>query len=263
MERIVKLMTNRGPHDIRESASESMTIRDLIDLLENYPMDSKVVLAHRDYNYGYIRESSFVIEDVETYEEEQDRIRKEEEEEERLEREEEQKLENAISKVALAIGDRFEFVEDTFFVWNQFGRKVKSRLYAVENVDDELYLIHIPVGKENEDDWHHNLNEFQSKEVEKILELVINSKDVVLETEIEIYHDKDSLGLYDCECYDGFAICKNIKTSRYVSLTYPKKADIDYDTAIQILRYRGLYNVSAEDITYGDIMMYLGEIEKN
>jgi hypothetical protein len=46
-----------------------MTIRDLIDLLENYPMDSKVVLAHRDYNYGYIRESSFVIEDVETYEE--------------------------------------------------------------------------------------------------------------------------------------------------------------------------------------------------
>lgn len=75
-------MTNRGPHDIRESASDSMTIRNLIDLLENYPMDSKVVLAHRDYNYGYISEDSFMVVDVETYEEQEERERREEEEEE-------------------------------------------------------------------------------------------------------------------------------------------------------------------------------------
>lgn len=261
MERIVKLMTNRGPHDIRESASESMTIRDLIDLLENYPMDSKVVLAHRDYNYGYIRESSFVIEDVETYEEEQERERREEEEEERLEREEEQRLENAISKVALAIGDRFEFEEDTFLVWNQFGRKVKSRLYAVENVDDELYLIHIPLGKENEDDWHHNLNEFQSKEVEKILGLVINSKDIVLETEIELPNID---GLFDCECYDGYAICADDETNTKVIMTYPTLAEVlaDEDLCDKILQYRGLCDLQAKDIHFGDIMMTLGEIEK-
>lgn len=239
-------------------------IRDLIDLLENYPDDSKIVLAHRDYNYGYIRESSFVIEDVETYEEEQDRIRKEEEEEERLEREEEQKKEDAIKKIRRVIGNRLEFAEDTFLVWNQFGRRVKSRLYAVENVDDELYLIHIPLGKENEDDWHHNLNEFQSKEVEKILELVINSKDIVLETEIQIYHDKDSLGLFDCECYDGFAVCKNIETNTKVIMTYPTLAEVlaDEDLCDKILQYRGLYDLQAKDIHFGDIMMTLGEIEK-
>lgn len=255
MERIVKLMTSRDAYDIRESASSSMSVRDLIERLEELPQDSKIVLSfNRDYIFGDIRCDSFEIEDVETYEEQEERER----------REEEQKLENAISKVALAIGDRFEFVEDTFLVWNQFGRKVKSRLYAVENVDDELYLIHIPVGKENEDDWHHNLNEFQSKEVEKILELVINSKNVVLETEIEIYHDKDSLGLYDCECYDGFAICKNIKTNTNAILTYPTLAEVlaDEDLCDKILQYRGLHDLQAKDIHFGDIMMTLGEIEK-
>jgi hypothetical protein len=81
MERIVKLMTSRDAYDIRESASSSMSVRDLIERLEELPQDSKIVLSfNRDYIFGDIRYDSFEIEDMETYEEQEERERREEEE---------------------------------------------------------------------------------------------------------------------------------------------------------------------------------------
>lgn len=76
-------MTSRDAYDIRESASSSMSVRDLIERLEELPQDSKIVLSFdRDYIFGDIRYDSFEIEDVETYEEQEERERREEEEEE-------------------------------------------------------------------------------------------------------------------------------------------------------------------------------------
>lgn len=262
MERIVKISTSNCEADIRESAEYSMTIRDLIERLEEFSLDSKVVFYRND-RYSNVSYDMLTEVEVETFAEQEEREQRERKEEERLEMEMERRLGNAIRRIGLLIGDRFEFPENTFFVWNQFGRKIKSRLYAIDRDGEELVLFHIPVGKESEDDYEDELTRFEYNEVEKLLHIILHHSEMVLETEIEIYDGDKSLGMYDCECYDGYAICENIETGRYVSLTYPKKADIDYDTAMQILRHRGLYNVSAEDITYGDIMMHYGEIEKN
>jgi hypothetical protein len=46
-------------------------------------------------------------------------------------------------------------------------------------------------------------------------------------------------------------------------MEYPTRNDVLSDmggVADDILQYRGLYDLDASDITYGDIMMYLGEI---
>lgn len=221
MERIVKLMTSRDAYDIRECASSSMSVRDIIERLEELPHDSKIVLSFdRDYIFGDIRYDSFEIEDVETYEEQEERERREEE--------------NGIWEMCPHCNH--EVVLKDQFRW-QICPMCNRPILPCNLCDcDCVECSKCPLEKK---------------------------EDMVLETEIEIYHDRDTLGMFDCECYDGYAICKNIRTGKYVSLTYPKKADIDYDTALRILHYRGLYNVSAEDITFGDIMMHYGEIEKN
>ena len=224
MERIVKLMTSRDAYDIRECASSSMSVRDLIERLEELPQDSKIVLSFdRDYIFGDIRYNSFEIEDVETYEEQEERERREEEEEE----------------------------EEEYGIWEMCPHCNHEVMLKDQFRWQICPMCNRPI-------LPCRLCDCDCVECSKCpLE---KKEDMVLETEIEI---ECLEGLWDCECYDGYAICENIKTGRYVSLTYPKKADIDYDTAMQILHYRGLYNVSAEDITYGDIMMNYGEIEKN
>lgn len=72
---------------------------------------------------------------------------------------------------------------------------------------------------------------------------------------------------YDMTCYDGYAYgvlredtdeVPNIIKMEYLTLdeVLSDKGGIADD----ILTYRGLYNLSVDDIHYGDIMMYLGEI---
>ena len=96
-------------------------------------------------------------------------------------------------------------------------------------------------------------------------------KDMVLETDI-LLHDKDVFGdekehAFDVECYDGYGIAKAIEDNekvREVRLTYPKMSIVlkDKDLCHEILEYRGLWDLTPSDITFGDIMMALGEIEK-
>lgn len=84
MERMVKITCERDSYDIRESADYSMTVGQLIELLEHQPRDSKIVFSFDNgYMYGRVKESDFRIVDIETKEEEAERERLELEEEER------------------------------------------------------------------------------------------------------------------------------------------------------------------------------------
>ena len=71
---------------------------------------------------------------------------------------------------------------------------------------------------------------------------------------------------YDMECYDGYAIGKlvdDVDAPATIRMEYPTLDEVLSDKggiADDILFYRGLWDKTADDIHYGDIMMYLGEI---
>jgi hypothetical protein len=89
--------------------------------------------------------------------------------------------------------------------------------------------------------------------------------DYILETSVEVLIGGNEV-TYDMECYDGYAIGKlvdDVDAPATIRMEYPTLADVLSDmggVADDILQYRGLYDLDASDITYGDIMMYLGEI---
>ena len=72
MQTIVMLLTNREEYDIRDAASRSMTVRQLIDELEcNYDEDAKIVFSNdHGFTYGYVGAGYIDSKRVETHEEE-------------------------------------------------------------------------------------------------------------------------------------------------------------------------------------------------
>ena len=66
------LLTNREEYDIRDAASRSMTVRQLIDELEcNYNEDDKIVFSNdHGFTYGYVGAGYIDSKRVETREEE-------------------------------------------------------------------------------------------------------------------------------------------------------------------------------------------------
>ena len=73
---------------------------------------------------------------------------------------------------------------------------------------------------------------------------------------------------YDVKCFDGHAIgtaveCEdNISVPKTIRILYPLRGDIiaNERKAEYVLSYRGLYDLTSKDITYGDIMICLGKI---
>ena len=72
---------------------------------------------------------------------------------------------------------------------------------------------------------------------------------------------------YDMTCYDGYAYGvlreDTDEVPNIIKMEYPTLNDVIYDkggVADYILTYRGLYNLSVDDIHYGDVMMCLGEV---
>ena len=96
----------------------------------------------------------------------------------------------------------------------------------------------------------------------------MENKDFVIEKEVLI----NSIEGYDevpyrMECYDGYAIGtlldEDYPCPKTIRMEYPKLEEVLSDKggiANDILLYRGLWDKSADDICYGDIMMCLGEI---
>ena len=95
----------------------------------------------------------------------------------------------------------------------------------------------------------------------------------IFEESIE-FVDEEMLGdnqehCYDCDCHDGVAIgtlCDGDEGNapERIKIVYPKLSTIlqDEDAVQHVLEYRGLHDLNASDITYGDIMMAYGEITK-
>lgn len=90
----------------------------------------------------------------------------------------------------------------------------------------------------------------------------------ITETDIEVYFPNiEDDAIYDLECYDGYAIGKRVcdtdQAPMDIKMTYPTLAEVkaNEELANYILKYRGLYDLTIDDIHYGDIMMALGEIE--
>ena len=90
--------------------------------------------------------------------------------------------------------------------------------------------------------------------------------DYILEQGIEILIGGNEVA-YDMECYDGYAIGtlldEEYQCPNTIRMEYPTLDEVLSDkggVAEDILQYRGLYDKTANDIHYGDIMMYLGEI---
>ena len=97
-------------------------------------------------------------------------------------------------------------------------------------------------------------------------------KNVIIEDEVWVYNiDGYAEVPYRMECYDGYANGTLLYEEKYpnapknIRMEYPTRNDVLSDMggiADDILLYRGLWDKTADDIHYGDIMMYLGEIAK-
>lgn len=99
----------------------------------------------------------------------------------------------------------------------------------------------------------------------------MSTKDIIFEEAIEFVDDdifgNDMEHEYNCECKDGVAIgtlCDESDTNapKKIKIEYPLLKEIleDEDKCDYILQYRGLYDLTASDINYGDIMMAYGDI---
>lgn len=60
MEKIVKMNAHSYNYDIQETANESITIRELIEILEEFPQDAKIVFRdNRDSICNYLSNDCF------------------------------------------------------------------------------------------------------------------------------------------------------------------------------------------------------------
>lgn len=91
----------------------------------------------------------------------------------------------------------------------------------------------------------------------------------------EVYFwDRDIFGdekehYYNVECFDGHAVATKSeaydddKAPAKLRVTYPKREEVikNKEMTEEVLDYRGLDGLTADDITYSDIMIYYGKLE--
>ena len=71
---------------------------------------------------------------------------------------------------------------------------------------------------------------------------------------------------YDVECFDGYGIGTLVdeedNAPKTIKVDYPTLKEVlaNEEMSAYVLRYRGLYDLSAKDIRYDDIMLAYGEI---
>ena len=70
---------------------------------------------------------------------------------------------------------------------------------------------------------------------------------------------------YDCKCKDGVAMCKRVGCDENEPLSiiveYPTLSGLTDKEKDRILEYRGLYNLTRDDVHYGDVMVVYGKIK--
>lgn len=96
----------------------------------------------------------------------------------------------------------------------------------------------------------------------------MENKDFIIEEEVLVKIGQYEDAPYRMVCYDGYAIGELLNKEVYmcpdtIRMEYPTLDEVLSDKgsiADDILVYRGLWDKEHDDINYGDIMMYLGEI---
>lgn len=91
----------------------------------------------------------------------------------------------------------------------------------------------------------------------------IEETDILFSDEKIFGDDKEHS--YDVMCYNGHAVAfasddSDAKIPRKIDLKYPKIKELDAEAKAYILKYRGLHDVSPDELTFGDVMIALGEI---
>lgn len=96
------------------------------------------------------------------------------------------------------------------------------------------------------------------------------NENYILETDIIVTMPNGTTdAIYDLKCYDGYAtgvrICDTEDAPATIKMEYPLLAEIltDEDAVRYILNYRGLYDLRADNIHFGDVMMCFGMITNN
>lgn len=146
-----------------------------------------------------------------------------------------------------------------FFLWLVFIGKIKKRM--------KRKIIRLT---------ESDIRDIVKRSVKRALKESIGHDldDYVMEEEIEFVDPKffgdNDTHYYDCKCYDGYALGhisageEEMNGPEAIRIVYPTLEEVlqDDNLAHEILRYRGLdKDFGPEGITYGDIMMKLGEIE--
>ena len=98
----------------------------------------------------------------------------------------------------------------------------------------------------------------------------MKTKEPILETDVlvSLPNLKDD-AIYNLQCYDGYAIGtlldEEYQCPNTIRMEYPTLDEVlkDLDLCHRILKYRGLWDKITDDIHYGDIMMFMGEIVDN
>ena len=97
----------------------------------------------------------------------------------------------------------------------------------------------------------------------------MENKDFIIEEEALVEVAGYSEVPYCMVCYDGYAEGTLIdddaefpNAPKTIRMEYPTLEGVlkDNELCHRILKYRGLYDLNVQDIHYGDIMMYIGEI---
>ncbi len=110
---------------------------------------------------------------------------------------------------------------------------------------------------------------FVNNITENIPEGIYMYMDLCAETDV-LFNDPTIFGddeehSYDVICYEGYAIASANEDDipKWLKITYPNIIDIliDAEKTDYVLKYRGLHDLTAKDIHYGDIMMAYGKIQ--
>lgn len=120
-----------------------------------------------------------------------------------------------------------------------------------------------------ESDLHRIISESVNRILKETRDFI--DEEEVLVTDEDVFGDNEEHA-YDFRCYDGYAEGQPSRNwdeeyeeelPQTLHMTYPKLEEVlnDEDMTNYILKYRGLHDLGPEDITYGDIMIALGEVE--
>jgi RNA polymerase subunit RPABC4/transcription elongation factor Spt4 len=81
METIVKLKVTKDEYDIRNASKYSISVGELVEILERCPQDAKIVFDNDNgFTFGEISPNTIRIVEVETFEEENTRLEEEDKE---------------------------------------------------------------------------------------------------------------------------------------------------------------------------------------